>query len=82
MTRDKTVVCNAGPLIVLAKLNALHLLEKLYNRVHIAEAVFDEVIVEGLRHGYTDARTAQIFSSGSRLASRERSPGGFFYFYR
>jgi hypothetical protein len=45
----------------MAKLNVLHLLTNLYGHVHIAEAVYDEVVVQGLRQGYADAKTTQIF---------------------
>ena len=37
------VVINAGPLMVLAKLNLLHLLKQLYGQVLFAEAVYRDV---------------------------------------
>ncbi len=61
MSRSLPVVINAGPLMVLAKLNALHLLRKLYEQVLIPRSVYDEVVLEGLRQGYQDARTLQLF---------------------
>jgi hypothetical protein len=61
MSLGKAVVCDAGPLIVLTKLNVLHLLTKLYEHVNIAESVYDEVIVQGLRHGHADAKITQSF---------------------
>jgi len=57
------VVTDAGPLIALAKLNLLHLLKLLYIRVEIAEAVYDEVVTNGLRRGREDARVIQQFLS-------------------
>lgn len=58
---EARVVSNAGPLMVLAKLNLLHLLQQLYGRVHFTHAVFDEVVQTGMRIGYQDAYTAQQF---------------------
>lgn len=55
------VVSNAGPLIALAKLNLLHLLQELYGRVHFAQTVYDEAVIEGLRQGYSDAQTLRSF---------------------
>ena len=55
------VVCDAGPLMVLAKLNMLYLLNDLYSRVYIPFSVYHEVVVEGMRQGYKDARTVKIF---------------------
>ena len=55
------VVANAGPLMALAKLNLLHLLQALYGRVSFATSVYDEVVVGGLAGGFEDARTLQRF---------------------
>ncbi len=51
------MVSNAGPLMVLAKLHLLHLLDLLYGRVRIARSVYEEAVVEGLRYGHEDAKT-------------------------
>lgn len=51
------VVVDAGPLMVLAKLNLLHLLKHLYGEIIVAEAVYREVVDDGIRHGYPDAAT-------------------------
>ncbi|MGQ9554272.1 MAG: hypothetical protein ACUVWR_09185 [Anaerolineae bacterium] len=48
-------VVNSGPLIVLAKLNHLHLLARLYGEVLVPKGVYDEVVVEGQALGYADA---------------------------
>jgi len=60
---SKPVVANAGPLMVLAKLNLLHLLKQLYGRVSLPQSVFEEVVVEGMRRGFEDAHTLQLFLS-------------------
>ena len=51
------VVVNAGPLMVFAKLNLLHLLKHLYGRVSFTDAVHREVVIDGMRNGYADAST-------------------------
>jgi predicted nucleic acid-binding protein len=61
MSAPAPVVSNSGPLIVLAKLNVLHLLKLLYGRVHIPQSVYNEVVVEGMRQGYEDAERLQLF---------------------
>ncbi|HEX9942634.1 MAG TPA: DUF3368 domain-containing protein [Thermoanaerobaculia bacterium] len=62
------VVCNAGPLIALAIVGRLDLLEKLYRRVLVPEAVFQEVTGTGIgRIGATEVSAA---------AWLERVPGG------
>ena len=61
MNAKSPVVSNAGPLIVLAKLNLLHLLKELYGRVHVPRSVYDETVTEGLRRGHTDAGTLYLF---------------------
>lgn len=58
---EAPVVSNAGPLMVLAKLNLLHLLQQLYGRVCFTQSVFNEVVQTGVRLGYQDAYTAQQF---------------------
>jgi predicted nucleic acid-binding protein len=55
------VVCNAGPLMVLAKLNLLHLLKEIYGRVSYTLSVYDEAVTEGMRHGHEDARALLMF---------------------
>ena len=56
-----SVVTNAGPLIVLTKLNLLHLLKQLYHHVSFPDAVYQETVEEGLRRGYEDARLLRLF---------------------
>jgi predicted nucleic acid-binding protein len=54
-------ISNAGPLIVLGKLNRLELLAELYETVAIPQTVYDEVVTQGLRHGATDATVIRLF---------------------
>jgi len=56
-----TIVCNAGPLMALGKLNMLYLLERLYQRVYVGLLVYNEVVIESLAKGYPDARLAEIY---------------------
>ena len=62
-----SVVTNAGPLIVLTKLNLLHLLKQLYHHVSFPDAVYQETVEEGLRRGYEDARLLRLFLSSFSL---------------
>lgn len=59
----QSVVSNAGPLLVLAKLNVLHLLKRLYGRVYIPQAVYEETVVAGLHQGYEEAHILRLFLS-------------------
>ncbi len=54
-------VTNSGPLIVMAKINHLHLLPVLYGEVIIPPAVYHEVVVVGQARGYSDAAALQAF---------------------
>jgi predicted nucleic acid-binding protein len=42
------VLCDAGPLMALGKLNRLDLLAGLFGQVQIPRAVYDEVVTQGL----------------------------------
>jgi predicted nucleic acid-binding protein len=55
------VLCNAGPLIALGKLNRLHLLADLYGTVSVPHAVYNEVVSEGQLRGLPDALTVRLF---------------------
>jgi predicted nucleic acid-binding protein len=55
------VICNAGPLIALGKLNRLDLLVELYQTVQIPRSVYDEVVIQGLVRGASDALTVRLF---------------------
>lgn len=56
-----TVLCNAGPLIALGKLNRLELLAEIYGQVQVTRAVYDEAVTQGLALGAPDARTIRLF---------------------
>lgn len=55
------VLCNAGPLIALGKLNRLDLLVELFGQVQIPRAVYSEVVTQGLTRGAADALTVRLF---------------------
>ncbi|MGD9146780.1 MAG: hypothetical protein PVI80_14540 [Anaerolineae bacterium] len=55
------VLCNAGPLIALGRLNRLDLLSGLFDQVQIPCAVYDEVVTQGLTRGAPDALTVRLF---------------------
>lgn len=61
MSASSLVICDAGPLIALGKLNRLHLLADLYSEVQIPHAVYSEVVTQGLRRGSPDAETVRRF---------------------
>ncbi|HEY73894.1 MAG TPA: hypothetical protein G4N99_11540 [Thermoflexia bacterium] len=58
---EVTVLCDAGPLMALGKLNRLDLLTDLYTEVQIPRAVYDEVVTQGLARGTPDAFTIRMF---------------------
>ena len=49
------IISNSSPLILLAKIGKLSMLEKLYNKVLIPYEVYREVIIEGKKENYSDA---------------------------
>ena len=51
------MIINASPLIILAKINKLEILKKIYEGIEIASSVYQEVVVNGLR---IDSRDAHI----------------------
>lgn len=55
------VLCNAGPLMALGKLNRLDLLADLFGEVQIPRAVYDEAVTQGLVRGAPDALTVRLF---------------------
>lgn len=61
------VVSNASPLITLSKLGQLNLLPELYDRVLIPQAVYEEVVVAGLRAGHVDAIAVDHFVRAGRI---------------
>ena len=61
MSSRPDVLCNAGPLITLGKLNRLEVLSELYGEVQIPRTVYDEVVTSGLAKGASDAMTVSLF---------------------
>ena len=61
MSSRPDVLCNAGPLITLGKLNRLEVLSELYGEVRIPRSVYDEVVTSGLAKGASDAMTVRLF---------------------
>lgn len=61
MTTTSIVICDAGPLIALGKLNRLHLLADVYGEVQIPRAVYREVVTEGVARGAPDAIAVRLF---------------------
>jgi len=50
------IVSNSTPLIHLARIGQLELLNRLFRKVLIPKTVFDEVVVKGEEQGYSDAK--------------------------
>lgn len=61
MSGRPVVLCDAGPLIILGKLNRLEVLSELYGEVRIPHAVYDEVVTCGLARRASDALTVRVF---------------------
>jgi len=61
LSSGPVVLCNAGPVITLGKLNRLELLAGLYGEVQIPHAVYDEAVTCGLAKGASDALTIRLF---------------------
>jgi len=55
------VVSNAGPLMVFSKLNVLHLLKGLHDRVEFPLSVYRETVSVGISRGFTDAQVLNSF---------------------
>ncbi|MBI2559147.1 hypothetical protein HYW20_07545 [Candidatus Woesearchaeota archaeon] len=49
------IISNSSPLILLAKINKLNLLEKMYNKIAIPYEVYNEVVIKGKNENYSDA---------------------------
>ena len=54
------VITNSGPLMALAKLGLLHLLGRIYGKVEMPEAVYDEVVLRGLEQGFSDSLRVRL----------------------
>ena len=49
------IISNSSPLMLLAKINKLSVLEKLYKKISIPYGVYNEVIAKGKKENYSDA---------------------------
>lgn len=49
------IISNSSPLILLAKISKLNVLEKLYRKITIPQEVYNEVIIKGKYENYSDA---------------------------
>ena len=49
------IISNSSPLILLAKINKLTILEKLYKKINIPYEVYNEVVIKGKKENYGDA---------------------------
>ena len=49
------IISNSSPLILLAKINKLSVLEKLYKKIYVPYEVYNEVVIKGKRENYSDA---------------------------
>lgn len=49
------IISNSSPLILLAKINRLELLGKVYGKVHIPYEVYREVVIQGKKENYGNA---------------------------
>ncbi|MDE2799559.1 MAG: DUF3368 domain-containing protein [Gemmatimonadota bacterium] len=54
------VFCNSGPLMALSKIGALDILFRLFGQVRIPTTVYREVVIEGEKQGYLDARVIEM----------------------
>ena len=61
------IVSNAGPLIALGKLGQLGLLLKLYKEILIPREVYNEVVVNGIRIGASDASAIKRIVDKGRI---------------
>lgn len=60
-----TASADAGPLIVLAKLDILDLLPRLHAPVFVPSAVYDEVVTRGIAAGHADAQAVRRSATSS-----------------
>jgi predicted nucleic acid-binding protein len=61
LSSRSVVLCDAGPLITLGKLNRIEVLAELYGEIRIPRPVYDEVVTSGLAKGASDATTLRLF---------------------
>ena len=75
---QRVVIADAGPLIALARIEALHLLRQLFGRVCVTTTVRDEILPA--KAAFADAETlVRTLAEGLRLRI---SDGGGWIFHR
>ena len=65
------VVTNSGPLMALAKLGLLNLLGRLYGKVYMPGAVYDEVVLRGEEGGFSDSLQVKLAIQRKQLIVKE-----------
>ena len=55
------ITSNSSPLILLAKINKLNILEKMYGKITIPPEVYNEVIIKGKKENYSDAALVEKY---------------------
>ena len=65
------IVTNSGPLVALAKLGLLNLLGRLYGKVYMPVAVYDEVVVRGGEGGFSDSLQVKLAIQRKQLIVKE-----------
>lgn len=68
------VVSNSTPLIYLAKIGKLDLLKKLFGKIIMPKAVYEETVVRGLEKGFSDARVIDDGLRDGWMVVRETKP--------
>jgi predicted nucleic acid-binding protein len=64
------VAVNSSPLIFLAKLGLLDLLDKLFDEAYITEAVYEETVVEGSDHEESSLIAGAEFLKKARVSNQ------------
>ena len=49
------IISNSSPLILLAKINKIQILEKLYKKIYTPYEVYNETVIKGKKENYSDA---------------------------
>ena len=82
--KEATVVCDAGPLMALAKLGVLSKVFSVYPLLTISETVYHEAVVSGLAIGARDAAEIDNFCQSKKIVSTPKGmvltkPPKFYY---
>ena len=74
MNSISDVLCDAGPLIAMSKINRLEILAELYGEILVPRPVYDEVVTSGLAMGASDAKTMRLFLQNQKWPIVDISP--------